>query len=475
MGIIMYRRFQLDFSILKNRTLLTFVLGMGFSLSITVVTRSSDPHVAPSPRPLQFSTYLTSRGYTEVPLEYEAASGWCYLNVSMRSKGMQFLIDTGASQTYIDPAVLKVPSKLPRTTEFLSPSELNSWQYDINVGDQLLRSVSFRALDCRSFLNHSLEESKNRAGIIGCDFLDRYKMIVDYQSVRAFLNISDSQDQKTGRSINLLSEVIKEQKFIEGRIVKGSTTAFWYLKVNIAGKPMNFLLDSGSQMNLVFPDAAKRLGYSLGTSLGKIPGVAGRQFQHYQRVALNIQFSLAKPNNNDVATIPFWICDPILDVDICRKDGVLHCDGVLGSQFLMSFSTVFDFVHEKIYINQHNLTQFDSSLNGDWSLVSLDEGNGNRADTASLSFRMSIRDNVLRIFDGKNWCEYKILTFPWKQTRWIDLIQLDPVDVIQGIYQIDNKKMTLVLAINNLPMTPGRPASFKADKNKNYFLFELSK
>ena len=134
------------------------------------------------------------KGYDEVEL-FKTRTGHITATLSVNGKPCIFLIDTGGGATLIDKskkykfgleasktgdyaAGIGSVSALTKTSAIL---QING--YDIEENDLYLMDISYINSEFRK--NHARQVD----GVLGTDFLDKYKAIIDYSMCKLFLKI----------------------------------------------------------------------------------------------------------------------------------------------------------------------------------------------------------------------------------------------------------------------------------------------
>lgn len=101
-------------------------------------------------------------------------------------------------------------------------------------------------------------------------------------------------------------------------------------------KELNFIIDTGSDDNVISKEALKDIKYEKIEHQGTLAGVGGV----YEVEACNISFQ--HEGENFVAT--FLISDSLKDAfDNVRKAHAIHLHGMIGSKFLIKNNIVLDF------------------------------------------------------------------------------------------------------------------------------------
>ena len=134
------------------------------------------------------------KGYDEVEL-FKTKTGHITASLSVNGKPCIFLIDTGGGATLIDKSKkYKFGLEASKTGDYAagigSVSALTKTSatlqingYDIETEDLYLMDISYINSEFRK--NHARQVD----GVLGTDFLDKYKAIIDYSMCKLFLKI----------------------------------------------------------------------------------------------------------------------------------------------------------------------------------------------------------------------------------------------------------------------------------------------
>ena len=134
------------------------------------------------------------KGYDEVEL-FKTKTGHITASLSVNGKPCIFLIDTGGGATLIDKSKkYKFGMEASKTGDYAagigSVSALTKTSatlqingYDIETEDLYLMDISYINSEFRK--NHARQVD----GVLGTDFLDKYKAIIDYSMCKLFLKI----------------------------------------------------------------------------------------------------------------------------------------------------------------------------------------------------------------------------------------------------------------------------------------------
>jgi len=107
-------------------------------------------------------------------------------------------------------------------------------------------------------------------------------------------------------------------------------------------KDFNFIIDTGSDDNVINRDALKDINHEMIEHQGTLAGVGGV----FEVEACTIPFQLEGEN----FSAKFIIADHLKDAfDSIRKEHAIPLHGMLGSKFLMENHIVLDFTHFVAY------------------------------------------------------------------------------------------------------------------------------
>lgn len=120
------------------------------------------------------------------------------LNVKINDKSAYFILDTGASKTVLDKNQIHL-FNLNQEIELLEEKStgLGTNSMDIHqtkidlleIGDKKIENISLAIIDL-SHVNETYEKLgfKKIQGVLGSDLLHQYKAIIDYKSLKLFLD-----------------------------------------------------------------------------------------------------------------------------------------------------------------------------------------------------------------------------------------------------------------------------------------------
>ena len=139
---------------------------------------------------------MLSKGYDEVKL-FKTRTGHITATLSVNGKPCIFLVDTGGGATLIDKSKRdKFGLEASRTGDYAvgigSASALIKTTATLRINGYDIEEKGLYLMDI-SYINH--EFRKNHAqqvdGVLGTDFLDKYKTVIDYSKCKMYLRIRD--------------------------------------------------------------------------------------------------------------------------------------------------------------------------------------------------------------------------------------------------------------------------------------------
>ena len=135
----------------------------------------------------------------------------------------------------------------------------------------------------------------------------------------------------------------KNNSFLSFSFSKGFTSPNLPIATfNQGGKELNFIIDTGSDDNVVNREALADIKYDMIEHQGTLAGVGGV----FEVEACNISFQLEK----DSFTAKFLISDHLKEAfDDIRKAHAIPLHGMLGSKFLVDNNIVLDFKNLAAY------------------------------------------------------------------------------------------------------------------------------
>ena len=158
-------------------------------------SRKSDTASAATP----YDSVMQANGYDLVPF-FKTRTGHITVTLQVNGKPCVFLVDTGGGATLID------ISKKDRYQ--LSPQAVRDYAAGIGSATPLVRTTGIFSINGTEFRNDSLflmdisyvnaEFKKTRSrqldGVLGTDFLEKHKAIIDYS--RSALYLKTNPDEK---------------------------------------------------------------------------------------------------------------------------------------------------------------------------------------------------------------------------------------------------------------------------------------
>ena len=439
-----------------------FMVHISFSYGQNQIT-------APSPRLASLKTYADIRHFSTITTSLASPGGHLYAETRIDGSDLRFLIDTGAIYSVIDPTVATNLRRLSPEKFKASDITLNDpdsyWLTSFFIGDLYLRNFPLRSCRCKEFLDKDIRRA---GGILGLDLFEKNHLILNFQHDSIFVDNNGLPcsflhlPKQVARNANLM-DIMSQNHFVKAKVYKSVKTYRWYVKMELNRKECLFLLDSGSINNFLFPESAKRIGYTPNKTLitDYVTSLSG-PLRRYNFLTPEAKFVGLSGSTH----LQIWVCEsPLADDEADDEfiDGKMHCDGILGLQFLRQFGTVFDFSSTSLYIHTNNLLPFDSSLDGEWEFVSYSDGDIVRTDLGTKRCKWLINNKNLKFFTGTKSVEYRIQTFPWKHESWIDLIGLDTPQVALGIFKVKDDIMTVSISLNNTY----RPTNFVAKQRES--------
>ena len=140
-----------------------------------------------------------AKGYDEVEL-FKTRTGHITATLSVNGKPCIFLIDTGGGATLIDKSKkYKFGLEASKTGDYAAgigsvsaltktSATLQINRYDIEENDLYLMDISYINSEFKK--NHARQVD----GVLGTDFLDKYKAVIDYSKCKMYLKIGNEED-----------------------------------------------------------------------------------------------------------------------------------------------------------------------------------------------------------------------------------------------------------------------------------------
>jgi hypothetical protein len=107
-----------------------------------------------------------------------------------------------------------------------------------------------------------------------------------------------------------------------------------FIRCEIGGKELTFLLDSGAMTSILTPSAAKELGLTIAPSNAQVQGVGGGASIEGQTTANDCRFG-----GNGPVTMDFVVMNLPAE-----------CDGLIGSDFFRSKQAMLDYAGETLWL-----------------------------------------------------------------------------------------------------------------------------
>ena len=144
---------------------------------------------------------MMAGGYDIVPL-HKTKTGHITATINVNGKPCEFLVDTGGGGTLIDISKkekygLEALGKLDYAAGFGSVSSLVRTSAILQVNGKEFKSDNLFLMDI-SYLNAEFKKTKGKQvdGVLGTDFLEKHKAIIDYPHSKLYLIIEpDGENQ----------------------------------------------------------------------------------------------------------------------------------------------------------------------------------------------------------------------------------------------------------------------------------------
>ena len=134
------------------------------------------------------------KGYDEVEL-FKTRTGHITATLSVNGKPCIFLIDTGGGATLIDKSKKYIFSlEASKTGDYAagigSVSALTKTSATLQINGYEIEEKNLYLMDI-SYINSEFRKNHARQvdGVLGTDFLDKYKVVIDYSRCKLFLKI----------------------------------------------------------------------------------------------------------------------------------------------------------------------------------------------------------------------------------------------------------------------------------------------
>lgn len=168
---------------------------------------SIKPETASATTP--YDSIMQAEGYDAVPL-FKTRTGHITVTLQVNGKACVFLVDTGGGATLID---------ISKKDKYqLSPLAVRDYATGIGSATPLVRTKGIFCINGKKFRNDSLflmdisyinaEFKKNHSrqvdGVLGTDFLEKYKAIVDYSRSILYLKYTTTALASSGDALTII-------------------------------------------------------------------------------------------------------------------------------------------------------------------------------------------------------------------------------------------------------------------------------
>lgn len=266
------------------------------------------------------------------------------------NESMDFIVDTGASQTIVDRKVAADTfldkQQTMRITAASGTLNANTTLIEkFEIGGIKLSNVEALILDLTP---QSRQVGMKIAGILGTNVLSKFAVVLDYS--RPVMVFHDSLDFKLPANIGNAPFRERLGPMVEASLDGGSNTTF--------------LIDTGASMNYLSPDQAAGLN-STGVVSGK-QAIEGTGLDGKPIKLRNVKvgkLAIANLLEKDVAFV-----SPVDGLPNTKRNGYFDATGlgILGNPFLENYIVVFDYRQSRLGLSPnptlHYRRQFEDAL-----------------------------------------------------------------------------------------------------------------
>jgi predicted aspartyl protease len=259
---------------------------------------------------------------TSLPIPVTFSRDGIVVRVNVAGRGLDFILDSGASESVIDADVardlgLSVHGK--RTLVFLGTTTVSQTMIDdLSLGE--IHAPHF-AIAVIPFSRQA--DEKKVVGLLGGDFFASARIAIDF-GAKTVTMLGPTAQLPTDGWTKLPIQVTS--------FVPATTAAF-------SGFKGTFIVDTGSWSTVFYRHYFEKFTPDkIGGVQGKVSGIAGSGFDYRSYYAPRI----------DIGDLAF--ADVLVQVIDPKAGDDLSIDGLLGRTFLQNFSLIFDYAGQTLYI-----------------------------------------------------------------------------------------------------------------------------
>jgi len=264
-------------------------------------------------------------GRTSVAIPAQFVNGEILVHLSIRGRGLDFMLDSGASSIAID---LGVARELGLT---VSGSRRLNQGGDFTIGSTRASDVSIGELHAANVAMQALPHSeqigdKRIVGLIGCDFFASGALLVNFQSNAVTMLAAPPPDPASeGWEVLPIA--------LDACVPRA--------QVSFNDKPGSFIIDLGAATTFLYKHYFSQFQAEPARSRSLLARFIGGA-----PIDVN-QYVISRMTFGDSA-----FADVLVAVPATLQADARGEDGLLGRSFLSNFNLLFDYAHQRLYYKQ---------------------------------------------------------------------------------------------------------------------------
>lgn len=374
---------------------------------------------------------LQNRKSSTIPFKY--ISGFIIVNITFNNLPLNFIFDTGATNTIL----FKKELTDAINTEYTDTIPIMGADISNFIDAYVVRNGKFKLENNPNYikrdfiiLSENILELDNSigipvAGILGADFFKRLTVKIDYRKKRITL-LNPDYFIPSKKYEKLPIQIINGKPYLKS-------------KLSLGGKPhlANLLLDTGANISLLLHpnyDKIKLPINSISAFLGK--GLSGPIIGHIGLI-----------NNIKIGTYQFD--DLLVNFQNTQSDTLLNQplirDGLIGNQLLSKFNLVIDYTNSSLHIKSNKYYNSKMAVN---------------------------RSGLIIHAYGKHLNEFVVqYVYPNSQA---DSLNIKKGDIITKLNKCKGKRLTLQKINNKLSGKAGKIIKLNILRDNHYIDFSIT-
>jgi predicted aspartyl protease len=289
-----------------------------------------DPKSVEIPKPLR-ALVSFPEGVTSVDLPAKFGRSHVYVRVMIGARGLDFVLDTGASGITLDSTVARELG----LAEYGKRSAVTAGRYttartivpEMKIGNLVMRNVAVQEVP----QGWETAEGVKEVGLMGFDFLAELGVTIDYEHERVTVVPAANYEPPTDGNVIPIDVRIGSGQPRTNVILNGALGERWIIDTGGAGTFLIF--DYFARRH---PEALKDVGRDTTGRNRSLYGIGGPiQAQAYQIASVQ----LGKVNFKD-----------FVGYRVTGNSYATNLDGLIGSDFLHFFTLGLDYVNSRIYL-----------------------------------------------------------------------------------------------------------------------------